>query len=246
MNQILTSLLESLSTADLIPVAGVSHRFHCIATRVILRRLLDAASLPHNHLILECYHPSAKLSTPYLSCHYLGTKMQGDQLGLDGAEPCLWDLRRLYSSFRPEVAEENQPFILLQGGAQAQSRTATEEICLDEGELFSQLCAVTNMVKPGPRPGLFLNNVNIGEGVLRIWRDWLADMTGYADPGEAKKSFEHRNFIWADADHNVGVRFRVQPAPTERMPVISGPDDHPPVSYRLEYAGVTPRSTTGA
>ena len=53
-------------------------------------------------------------------------------------------------------------------------RRVTHAISLDPDEGFSQLCVVTNLVKLGPRRGVFANFVNVSDGVVRVKRDWLA------------------------------------------------------------------------
>lgn len=233
--QILFSVLAPFSTKDLLPLASVSHRFHLVVARLLHRRLLDVASLPQNDLILECYHPSAKISTPYLACQYLGTRTRDGGAGAGGSSPVLSDLQRLYSSFRPVVAEENRRRRTRLFDEGPGDDTATEDVYLDEDELFSQLCAVTNLVKAGPRPGLFISHINISEGVLRVWREWLAEMTAEASGSGQAPSGD--GILWVDEGQSVGVRFRVTPGPVETMPIISGPNDHPPVSYRLQYEG---------
>ncbi|KAJ4270117.1 hypothetical protein NW762_001790 [Fusarium torreyae] len=54
-------------------------------------------------------------------------------------------------------------------------------------------------------------------------------MTSKQDPSHA----DSENIIWVDTHNNVGIRFSVAPAPSETMPLISGPDDDPPVHYKL-------------
>lgn len=233
--QILVSVLTAFSTADLLPLAPVCRRFHLVVARLLHRRLLDVASLPQNDLILECYHPSAKISTPYLACHYLGTKTRGGDVGAGGSSPVLSDLGRLYSSFRPALAEENRRRRTHLSEDSPVDDTATEDVYLDEDKLFSQLCAVTNLVKTGPRPGLFLSHINISDGVLRVFRDWLADAAA-GTRGSEQDPWSDR-ILWVDAGQSVGIRFRVTPGPIEMMPVISGPDDCPPIAYRLQYEG---------
>lgn len=106
---------------------------------------------------------------------------------------------------------------------------------LDEGELFSQLCTVTNLVKMGPKPGLFLSHVNIGDGLIRVWRDWLAAQARTSAPAP---------ILWADARQTVGVRFRV----TEReqtglaAALLVEVSDEMPVAYRLEFDEVVVRA----
>ncbi|KJZ77935.1 hypothetical protein HIM_02572 [Hirsutella minnesotensis 3608] len=165
--------------------------------------------------MLECYRPSAKLSTPYLACRFQGTKV-ADGGDINDAAPRLGDLGRLYSSFRPVVAEDwsrfddrtqrrrrrRQSRRMRSPPAQSQEpwqgnkdivygsqddgesdddsdddEAATQGIDLDEGELFSQLCAGVNVVQQSARPGLFLSHVNTCDGVIRVWRNWLADMS---------------------------------------------------------------------
>ncbi|KAL6862845.1 hypothetical protein ACO1O0_003083 [Amphichorda felina] len=231
--EILDDVLDSFSTKDLLPLAPVSRRFCLLITSLLHRRLLDVSSLPQNDLIFECYHPSAKISTPYLACHYIGTKTRGEDIVTDKSCPALPDLRRLYSCFRPAIAEENRRCRTKLCEDSPVDDTATEDIYLDEGELFSQLCTATNLVKTGPRKGLFLSLVNISDSTVRVRRNWLAD-TAVVARGSKQDPWSH-GILWADESQNVGIRFSVTPGPIETMPVLSGPDDCPPVAYRLQY-----------
>ncbi|KAK1783087.1 hypothetical protein QBC45DRAFT_153662 [Copromyces sp. CBS 386.78] len=202
-NEILNDILDLLPTRALLPLVRVNSHFYSVALHILHQRLLQAAALPEHRLILECYHPSAKLSTPYLYCDYLRT----DKLGELGAgpngdeethgpepEPTLAGLKGLYSHFRPVVQEENRrPRLRYPRRSQQQQANnnnngapstepvedhrPSEEVFLDEGELFSQLCCTTNLVKVGPKPGFFLSNVNVSDGVMRVWRSWLSDQT---------------------------------------------------------------------
>lgn len=238
-------MLGIFSTVELLQLALVSRRFHSLVSRLLHRRLLDVASLPANDLILECYHPSAKISTPYLSCRHIGTKMKScDDSGVKleelEVEPKLESLSRMYSTFRPVVAEENRRRRLRIAESSQRNDdddVATELVHLDDGELFVQLCAVTNVVKSGPKPGLFLSHVNISDGVIRVWRDWLAEMA--QTQGELAKPTDGKRILWVNAGQTIGLRFKVSPGPIDRMPVISGPEDHPPVSYHLQYEGLS-------
>lgn len=216
-------------------MALINQRFHLVTSRILHRRLLNISSLPQNDLILECYRPSAKISTPYLMCRYLHSMTRGSEIGANGQPPVLSDLGRMYSSFKPHVAEENRRRRQRLDGEVSDDDTAREDLFLDDGELFTQLCAVTNLVKTGPRAGLFLSHVNISDGVLRIWREWLTEV---ATPiREVDESLDSNKILWVDAAKTVGVRFRVTLGPMERMPVISGPNDQPPIAYKLEYEG---------
>lgn len=291
LGQILLSVLSLLPTPDLVPLTAVSRPFHHVAVRLLQLRMARAAALPQHQLILECYHPSAKISTPYLHCDYLGTD------GLDGAGNgrgdrylSLEELAGLYSRFRPVPQEENRrprqryprrsaggaspgvgagspmelggrrelgrsdPSASGEGaGLQFDPGPASHEINLDETELFSQLCTVTNVVKCGPKRGLFLSHVNVGDGVIRVWRDWLAARaaaiafsgTGLrGDPGESVRERpgpsscqDDKDILWVDADKVVGVRFHVVENTNLQRPILVRPDENLPVSYTLEYEG---------
>ena len=151
---------------------------------------------------------------------------------IDENAPQLSELKSLYSSFRPVMAEENRRprhRISEEEEDDAQDIAVTEDLFLDEGELFSQLCCQTSLVKTGPRRGLYLSHVNISDGVLRIWREWLGRAVELGSQND--------QIMWVDDDHELGIRFRVVPGAVERMPVITGPDDHPPVFYKLYYEG---------
>lgn len=260
--QLLEAALAPLSSRELgAAVATVNRRFYAVGVRVLHRRLVEAARLPGHELILECYPPSAKVLTPYLACRHLGTRIgDGDGDGFDDARPGLADLGRLYASFRP-VVEDGWP-----GRARVRERRgdsreascdgddrvydddddyddeelATQDIDLDQGEPFSQLCAVTN-VKPSARQGLFLSHVNACEGVVRVWRRWLADRAAVRDDRAATGG---DGVLWVDAAKNVGLRFRVAAGDApEPAALLSGPcsdDEEPAVSYTLVYEGASP------
>lgn len=186
---------------------------------------------------------------------------QQEQTGLsDGGT--LQSLRQTYSHFRPVVQEENQrararyrPRRFTQqspsgdgegggGDVKSPSRWQLEtipshEVFLEEDEIFSQLCTVTNLVKTGPKPGLLLSHVNVSDGLIRIKRDWLA-----AQAEKGTDSDDEDAILWADAAQTVGVRFRVREMNTGiERPVLVAEGEEIPVSYRLEYAELLVRTT---
>ncbi|KAM0294820.1 hypothetical protein ACHAPQ_002680 [Fusarium lateritium] len=245
-NEILTSILSLLSTKDLLSITPINRRIYYIATRLLHQRLIQAAPLPDNKLILECYHPSDQLYTPYLACRYQHT-LARDGPPVHEDAPELADLRRLYASFKPVFAPENRTSrrsrrrpTEAQPSDNVEDDTATQDINLDDGELFSQLCAVTNLVKEGRRSGLFISHVNIVDGVVRVFRKWLAEMASKQDSSHT----ESENIIWVGKHNNVGLRFSVAPAPSETMPLISGPGDDLPVHYKLIYQELLVRASS--
>jgi hypothetical protein len=258
-----------------------------VILRILRQRLVEAASLPDHRLILECYHPAAKLSTPYLYGDYLWTDGIDDAStraitakGQDPPNLTVSALGRMYSHFRPVKQDENRrgrrryprqseaqaaaqdvaadeqgsSSSTTNSNSNASSRTATsastaassqslpdrpsEDVFLDEGELFSQLCAVTNLVKVGPKRELFLSHVNINDGLIRVFRDWLAAQATDSSPGSQAP------ILWADTRQTVGVRFRVSERDPgwERMPLLVEAEEEAPVSYRLEFEEVLVRS----
>ncbi|KAK4465875.1 hypothetical protein QBC42DRAFT_333136 [Cladorrhinum samala] len=266
-NELLIDILSPFSTADILPLLPISRHFHSVILRILRQRLTRATSLPDHRLILEAYHPSAKLSTPYLYCDYLYTdktlhgKEQEEQTGgSDGGT--LQSLSQTYSHFRPVVQEENQRAraryrsrLLAQqsssgdgegGGGDAKpppewqlETIPSHEVFLDEDEMFSQLCTVTNLVKTGPKPGLFLSHVNVSDGLIRIKRDWLA-----ARARKGGDSDDEDAILWADAARTVGVRFRVREMDTGiERPVLVAEGEEIAVSYRLEYVELLVRTS---
>ncbi|KAF4445102.1 hypothetical protein F53441_10944 [Fusarium austroafricanum] len=239
-NETLTSILSPFPTQDLLSFAPINRRIYFLVARLIQQRLFQAAPLPDNKLILECYHPSDQLYTPYLACRYQGIVVP-DGPPVNGEAPGLSDLRLLYASYKPVFAPENRTIkrarrrpTEAQPSDDVEDDTATQDINLDDGELFSQLCAVTNLVKEGPRGGLFISHVNIVDGVIRVFRKWLADMASK----QGALQYDSDSILWVDKHNNVGIRFSVASTASGTMPLISGPDEDPPVHYKLVYEGM--------
>ncbi|GAB1319220.1 F-box domain-containing protein [Madurella fahalii] len=273
-NELLHSILTNLPTRFLLPLVAVSRHFHSVTLRVLRQRLHRATSLPDRRLILECYHPSEKLYTPYLSCDYLYT----DNLeGLDEAskaegkllEPTALGggLAGVYSHFRPVEHEENRRArprgrytrrgqrgsgSLGQGTAAAGGGSGGDvllpyiDVYLDSDELFSQLCAITNLVRVGPKPGLFLSHVNISDVVIRVWRAWLARQAAAGGRPQAGREVQDEDSVlWADTSRTVGLRFRVTEKDIrDEHPVLVANNEELPVAYRLEFEEVLIRAGT--
>jgi hypothetical protein len=272
--QLFVHILTSFSTRTLLPLATVSYRFHDIVLRLLHHRLAAAASLQDRNLILECFHPTTKYSAPGFSCDYIGTDGLSDDIegtgklyaGLDRVGR-LGRLAGLYSKFRPqEVDSERKPRRLRHpaGDIPGTSNTNSSQdlldlpsvpsqtISLESHELFSQLCTNTILVKVGPKRGLFLSAVTVGEGVIRVFRRWLAEHATSPDSrpstpllrpavsntegiigNDAKK-----RMLWVDNKTNVGVRFKVvDREDLGSTPVLLRTDEDAPVTYTLEFEG---------
>jgi hypothetical protein len=190
--------------------------------------------MPEHRLTLECYTPDERLTAPSFYCDYLATDpLPTPDISVTG----LTELNGLYSHFKPTYSAPEGPRRWTDTADPESTVLGSGSMHLDESALFGQLCTVTNLVKLGPRRGLFLSHVNVGEGVIRVWRDWLARAAAGGGDGEV---------LWADADQDVGIRIGLVEAIdalNPYAPVFVASSEDLPVSYRLEYAEVLVRST---
>lgn len=133
---------------------------------------------------------------------------------------------------------------------------------LEAHELFTQLIAQTNLVKISPRHGLYTSFVDVEEGVVRVWRNWLREtaargpradtevetaLFGQERMGkEAKKEvalnkvdLDDSRILWASPLKNTGIRFNVMERKLRRdTPVLIRTDEDMPVSYEVEFDGM--------
>jgi len=264
--QILIHVLLPIPTDSLLQLLPVSHRFQNLVLRIVHARLLVAASLEDRKLILECYHPSAQYTEPYLFCDYLGTpglsdKNEGQGWIYEASEKDnrLGRLRGLYSRFRPQRPDADPPFRSHPAGDVPGSRTyhdgplskptesielVSQTMNLDSHELFSQLCVSVNLVQLGPRRGVFLSCVDVlRKTTPRIWRDWLAEVAQSLngpsnEPTDLTNERQHHRIIWVDNARNIGIRAHVQERRWRRnASILIHKDEDQAVSYSLELEG---------
>ncbi|OJD28745.1 f-box domain protein, partial [Diplodia corticola] len=279
-NELLIHILNSLPTPDLLPLTTVAHRFYAVILRIVHNRLIAAANLhERNHtLLLECYHPSAKLTEPPLYCRYLGTN------GLEVPDPDfdeedlvgrLGYLRHRYSRFRPyregpeARSARTRPGDIpgsrthpstsepqYTGGGYNDDELVRQVLSLDSEERFTQLCAVINLVKLGPRRGLFRSFVEVEDSVLRVFREWLQEValpaashipdlqasSGVSTSGKGKATLsdqdiaDGKRLLWVGSAKNVGLKFRVRERKLRRdTPILIRADEETAVSYDIEY-----------
>lgn len=206
-NEILIHVLGLLPSQSLLQIRTVCHRFQNLIIRIIYGRLLRAVTLTDRKLILECYHPSAQYTEPYLYCDYLGTpglsddyegqdllyEIEDDQVAKEGT---IW---RLYSHFRPtrkdpepkiyrshpagEVPGSRTSEVACRVREPSERNTVTQNVSLEAHELFSQLRFLVAVVQTGPRRGFFLSVENLIDKTQRVFRNWLAE--------RAKVTVEH-------------------------------------------------------
>ncbi|KAF9693971.1 hypothetical protein EKO04_007892 [Ascochyta lentis] len=275
---LLLHLLVPIPTPELLPLTAISRRLYNIILRILHNRLVAAAELDSHSLLLECYHPSAKLTEPPYFCAYRGT--DGLSLYDNPSEPAravtarLGEMRQMYSRFRPyrrELEDGGRRVIRRPGdipGSRTYPGTAQDKykgelvrqtVSLEAHELFTQLVAQTNLVKIGPYNGLFSAFVDVEEGVLRVWREWLSNTatrgsTLSADVGQeiveevgkgkevvrevAEEKFDpnDQRILWISTAKNTGIRFNVKERKLRRdAPILIRNDEDMPVSYDIEY-----------
>ena len=138
---------------------------------------------------------------------------------------------------------------------------------LDADELFGQFCAYSSLVRLGPRRGVFLSTVHIvktGQGVMRVWREWLQErakeykereaQTGSGDleryPLARSSTMACPNFdvdksiLWTDHKKNVGLRVVVKDMQRRfTAPSNSRYVDDLPFSFSLEIQELVVRTT---
>ncbi|KAF2656878.1 F-box domain-containing protein [Lophiostoma macrostomum CBS 122681] len=279
-NELLLHILTPMPTPQLLPLTALSHRIYTLILRVLHNRLVAAAELESYSLLLECYHPSAKLTEPPYFCTYHGTDGLKRYEELSKEEDTVvvgkvGELQKMYSRFRPHRRE------LERGGRRVrppgdvpgsrtfpisgtasdryEGETVKQILGLDGHELFTQLVAQSNLVKIGPRNGLFTSFVEIEEGVVRVWREWLRDMASSSNSKDGNAAQEviedvskskeavrevedtrselnHDRVLWVSTAKNTGLKFNIKERKLRRdAPILIEVNEDMPVSYEVEY-----------
>ncbi|KAK6828457.1 f-box domain protein [Apiospora arundinis] len=250
-SEVLMHVLEVFPTREVLPLAGVCQRFHSLVARLHYARLVEALALRDHEIILECYHPTVKISTPYLFCDYVGTPGLAEQsISASGRDPTLTGLNALYSRFRPVQQEDDRrprsrypKRTVVEGLEQPTIDLPSHDVYLDAGELFSQLVTVTNLVKVEPTRKLIIDAINMTDGVIRVFRKWLASEAAAPAQGQQGNAENSRStmdadsaILWADTKQNCGLRMRVvEKIDDQAGPVLVAADDDPAISYKLEF-----------
>ncbi|KAG9628964.1 hypothetical protein KCV04_g10846, partial [Aureobasidium melanogenum] len=265
-NELLYDILQSFTTKNVLTFAPVSRRFHSICVRILQNRLTAAATLLDHILMLELYPPSARLTAGKLFCTSLGTSLL-DQESLESIPDSakIGHLgKAVYSKFRPQHQEVRRPSVKHPAGDipgsrthpssadpsihvhNAESNLVSQQVSLDADELFTQLIATLMLVKPGPRPDTILTAVEVCEGTIRVWRDWLAKQNkANVDSTSSYSPADDPSILWVNtADHAVGVKFRVKERKWKRdVPVLISADEEVAVSYTVDLEEVVLRTS---
>jgi hypothetical protein len=189
-----------MTTPELLPLSTISHRIYTLILRILHNRLVAAAELHPRKLLLECFHPSAKLTEEPYFCSYRGTdgltlyNEDTNDIGRLGA------MYNMYSSFRPrrrDLEAEGRK-VRPRPGDVPGSRTypdtvqyrlegeaVKQTLSLESHELFTQLVAQAHLATTDQR-GRPMNFVEIEDSVIRVWRDWLKDMAARGPTANAQ------------------------------------------------------------
>ncbi|KAL4754569.1 hypothetical protein BDW72DRAFT_165659 [Aspergillus terricola var. indicus] len=239
-NEVFVQILYPFTTRELLRLATVSQRFYALVLRLLHYRILLSAQLTDYKLILECFHPTSKLTEPHVFCKYLGTPGLSDKYegegslyeNIDTAQQ-LGRLGTLYSIFKPVETEEDLAAV----GLDPDSLAVRRPVSIESSEDFSQLCVVVNVVKVLPGTDVLLSAVNVEDGVIRLFRDWLKSQTNHPRDLQPHKSTENQGHgvLWVDQSKSVGLKFRVSEVTRldSNFPVLVHRDDETFSSYEI-------------
>jgi len=103
--------------------------------------------------------------------------------------------------------------------------------------MFTQLCARTFAAIPGSQPYIYRDYIDVNDGVLRVFRNWLAEEA----KGNARTlNIPHAGVVWANDGEQVGVRLKVKKRAWHRttaLPILQAASEDMPVSYEIQYEG---------
>lgn len=246
-------ILDAFQTLPLLWLRATSHRLQHLVIKILHARLIEAASFHNRKLLIECYHPSARVTEPIIYCDYLGTPGLSDSLEGRGSTNDITNhdvgegpLKKLYSRFRPTRNEpESNEDQHSAGGSIGSKRNnaaessnkntssdvVTHDVSLEAHENFSQLQFSARLGQTGPRKGIFLSIVDILEKkTFRLFRQWLNATA--RDPKCLKP-------IWVDGNKKVaGLKVHVQERAWRRdRPILLREDEDQAVNFTLKLEG---------
>ncbi|TKX24715.1 F-box domain-containing protein 3 [Elsinoe australis] len=262
--ELLSLILSHLPNPSLVSLTPVSRQLHHASLHQLHSRLLHATDLDSHTLILECYHPSAKLVASHLFCTSLGTPGLESPLDYEVGQEVgrLKHLCGLYTRFLPQRKEPEERTVrrhpagdvpgsrthpasrAAEAGTKGNGMLVAETVSLDAGELFSQLCCVTNLVKMAPgRRRLITNIMEVSDGMIRVWRDWLGRRNGVV--GKKREVLGDEGILWVNnSGDSVGIKFRVKERSFRRdQPVLFASEDEVAVSYYIEFEELLIKTT---
>lgn len=200
---------------------------------------------------MECFHPTSKLTEPHVFCKYIGTPGLSDKYEGEGSlyenidtAKQLGRLGSVYSIFRPVESEEEGLADVAPGehldteDSLDDTLTVRRPVTIEGFEDFSQLCVVVNVVKVFPGTTALLSAVNVEDGVVRLFRDWLKTQANSPqDPRHRDDDSRNQgsDILWVDQSKNVGLKFRVREDTKldSNFPVLVHRDEESFSSYEI-------------
>jgi hypothetical protein len=189
-----------MTTPELLPLTTISHRIYTLILRILHNRLVAAAELHPRKLLLECFHPSAKLTEEAYFCSYRGTDGLTLYNEVTNDTGRLGEMHNMYSSFRPhrrDLEAEGRRLRPRPGDipgsrtypntmqGRSDNEAVKQTLSLESHELFTQLVAQAHLATTDPR-GRPMNFVEIEDGVIRVWRGWLKDIAAKGSTANAE------------------------------------------------------------
>ncbi|KAF2834081.1 hypothetical protein M501DRAFT_997325 [Patellaria atrata CBS 101060] len=128
------------------------------------------------------------------------------------------------------------------------------QVYLEDGELFTQLVATASLLRLDPHriaeyPSWVGHrteeDVKLGRGVVRLWRDWLGSAVKdvkdqvCAVIGTSKEKDAADKIMWINPTENIGIKFGVNYGEVARNILVYNPreDVKFPFRYTLQYDG---------
>jgi hypothetical protein len=154
-------------------------------------------------------------------------------------------LSNVYSCFRPEIdAGEIQNGDDVDGNdiEPEDHPLVKKQVSLEEFEDFSQLCSIVNLVKIMPNSRMLISAVEVEDGIIRVWRDWLTRQSkkDHLDTTtHRQRNDEEDDVLWVNNKKTVGLKLRVKEKKWNRpmLPVLVHRDEGA-VSYEVEIEGM--------
>jgi hypothetical protein len=144
----------------------------------------------------------------------------------------------------PPTGGEVEDFHDSNGTTQGNQTADTEQffkkqISLDEFEPFSQLCTMVNLVKVAPNSNRLISAINVEEGIVRVWRNWLRQHSGRKQSDVLHETPKDDDCVlWVDNRENVGLKLRVKEKRWNRQaPILVHEDEETAITYEVEIEG---------
>ncbi|KAF3925860.1 hypothetical protein ABW20_dc0103809 [Dactylellina cionopaga] len=226
-----------MPTRSLAIASRTSKYIHDIATYIINRRLRNALEVDGYKLVFECYPADDKESHPCNHCEYLGVNTSAksspppsqklrsisSRLYNSGDQEDFNPLTNLYSHHKPTPFDASYP-------SGISSAPASTTVTIDSGDIFTQVCASANLVKPG-------SVIKVFESFFRVRRDWL---------DRACEGTEQEDVVWVGIGENVGLKISASGKKVVGPAIhggVRGREEEPAVEYRVEYESLVIRAT---